>query len=102
MMEQYYEYFYVFRKNAAILPFNLPLGGQPYELVCGDANADGMVTITDVIYLQKSIAGLLMRSNTTKTNGDLYYDGVIDERDVETLMRHLVGLEETLSVVPET
>lgn len=55
---------------------------QPYEPICGDANADGMVTITDVIYLQKSISGLLWSSNITNTSGDLYYDGVIDERDV--------------------
>ena len=100
--KQFYGYFYVFGENVAILPPCMLLGGQHYEPICGDANADGMVTITDVIYLQKSIAGLLWSSNTTKTSGDLYYDGVMDERDVEILLRYLVGLEETLPVVPET
>lgn len=100
--KQFYGYFYVFGENVAILPPCMMLGGQPYEPICGDANADGMVTITDVIYLQKSIAGLLWSSNTTNTSGDLYYDGVVDERDVEILLRYLVGLEETLPVVPET
>ena len=100
--KQFYGYFYVFGENVAILPPCMMLGGQPYEPMCGDANADGMVTITDVIYLQKSIAGLLWSSNTTNTSGDLYYDGVVDERDVEILLRYLVGLEETLPVVPET
>lgn len=100
--KQLYGYFYVFEENVAVLPPVMMLSGQPYEPICGDANADGMVTITDVIYLQKSIAGLLLRSNTMDTSGDLYYDGVMDERDVETLLRYLVGLEETLPVVPET
>lgn len=102
LARQYYGYFYVFGENVAIMTPEGMYAGQPYEPICGDANADGMVTITDVIYLQKSVAGLLLRSNTTDTSGDLYYDGVIDERDAEILLRYLVGLEETLPVVPET
>lgn len=102
MARQNYGYFYIFGEKVHMMSYDQPLGMQPYEPICGDANADGMVTITDVIYLQKSIAGLLLRSNTTDTNGDLYYDGVMDERDVEILLRYLVGLEETLPVVPET
>lgn len=102
MARQNYGYFYVFGEKVHMMSYDQPLEMQPYEPICGDANADGMVTITDVIYLQKSVAGLLLRSNTMDTSGDLYYDGVIDERDVEILLRYLVGLEETLPVVPET
>lgn len=50
--KQLYGYFYVFEENVAVLPPLMVLGQQPYEPICGDANADGMVTITDVIYLK--------------------------------------------------
>lgn len=95
-----YGYFYVF-KDAVHLVEIQGLGSgvsAPVSSIAGDINADGKVTIIDAIQLRKGIIGKLLYSSADL---DIYKDNVLDEQDCEYLLRYLVGLEESLPVIPE-
>jgi hypothetical protein len=95
-----YGYFYVFGDKVHFMnTFAGPIGGG-VSRVTGDANSDGQVNILDVVYLKKAISGKVLYSTSYQGNSDVYQDNTVDDLDAEYLLRYLVGLEESLPVVP--
>jgi hypothetical protein len=96
-----YGYFYVFGDKVQFM--NVAggnIGGGSVSRVMGDANSDGQVNILDVVYLKKAISGKILYSTSYQGNSDVYQDNTVDDLDAEYLLRYLVGLEESLPVVP--
>lgn len=98
-----YGYFYVFEDTVHFVEIQGLSGGSsaPISSIVGDINVDGKVTIIDAVQLKKAIAGKLLYSSPTNYF-DIYKDNMLNDQDFECLMRYLIGLEESLPVIPET
>lgn len=62
----------------------------------GDMDLDGEVSLADAVLLQKLLLKQTNAAEIQRKNGDCYADGILDSRDVVSLMRFLVGLTDTL------
>ena len=67
----------------------------------GDMNADGMISLMDVIYLQKMNANVLDRTEERVRTAECCADGVINAADVSALLRYIVRFVDALPVIPE-
>jgi len=63
------------------------------SLVAGDVNADGAVTMGDVLSLRRFLAGMI---SALSGDGDVNLDGAVNMKDVLLLRRFMAGLEQTL------
>ncbi len=61
--------------------------------VCGDANGDGIVSLSDVSLLQRYVAGMEV---TVFPGADVNGDGAITVSDINILTRYLAGMIRTL------
>ena len=66
------------------------------NIVCGDANQDGLVNNKDVAYIACSLVGKVTLSEQGKLSADVNGDGKLDNKDVAKLARYLVGKETTI------
>ncbi len=73
--------------------------GDP-EVFCGDINLDGQITLLDVVYLNKGIAGSVILSAEQNANADTCADGVINASDAGALLKYVVEAIEVLPVNP--
>lgn len=68
------------------------------SVLYGDVNLDGKIEITDVVMLNKAIAGTVILNVQQQQNSDCNADQVLTVNDALTLLRFLVKLESTLPV----
>ena len=69
-----------------------PAPTEASSIVYGDADGDGDVTILDVTYIQRSIAGVPMSKTINTLNADVDGDGDISIIDATLIQRFMVGL----------
>lgn len=69
-----------------------PAPTEASTIVYGDADGDGEVTILDVTYIQRSMAGVPMSKTINKLNADVDGDGDISIIDATLIQRFMVGL----------
>lgn len=68
------------------------------DLLSGDVNLDGNVTITDVIKLSKALQGADYLTTDSTVTADAFYDELINTMDALTIMKFLVHIETALPV----
>lgn len=64
------------------------------DVVPGDVNGDGERTNADVIYLARSLLGLVTLNDSQKSAADVNDDGIVSNADVIRLARVLIGLDQ--------
>ena len=64
----------------------------------GDADGDGEITVLDVTYLQRVLAGAKDKDATVEKLGDVDGDGDLTSIDVTKLQRWLLGLNQDLKI----
>ena len=64
------------------------------NVVPGDVNGDGERTNADVIYLARSLLGLVTLDDSQKSAADLNGDGIVSNAEVIRLARILIGLDQ--------
>ena len=69
-----------------------PAPTEASSIVYGDADGDGEVTILDVTYIQRSIAGVPMSKTINTLNADVDGDGDISIIDATLIQRFMVGI----------
>ncbi|MBQ7014133.1 MAG: hypothetical protein IJN11_09530 [Oscillospiraceae bacterium] len=73
---------------------------EPVEGLCGDVNQDGIVSIVDVIQINRTILGSETLTTEQQALADAYQDGTVTSKDSLTILKHLVSLIETLPITP--
>lgn len=66
----------------------------------GDINLDSIVSMIDVVYLNKGLAGTIKMNEQQLVNADCVSDDTIDANDATILLQYIVELIDTLPVVP--
>ncbi|MGN1129884.1 MAG: dockerin type I repeat-containing protein [Ruminococcus sp.] len=74
---------------SAMAVFAAPEQGS--DLVIGDADLDGEVTIKDVTCIQKVLAGINEKPDSFDYVADVTGDGKVDIRDVTTIQLYING-----------
>ncbi|MBQ7012309.1 MAG: cellulose 1,4-beta-cellobiosidase [Oscillospiraceae bacterium] len=69
-----------------------PTSSDPVDVLYGDANCDGTVSIVDVIFLNKSVMGTEKLSAQGKINADVDLNGDADAGDSLNILKSLVDL----------
>lgn len=65
---------------------------DPADIVYGDVNEDGKVTIIDVVMLNKKLMGAETLTETAEVNADVNLDGGLDAIDSLNILKSLVKL----------
>ena len=73
-------------------PTQAPTDSSVPSVLYGDADGDGEVTILDVTYIQRSMAGVPMSKTINELNADVDGDGDISIIDATLIQRFMVGL----------
>lgn len=68
--------------------------------LCGDVNMDGVVSMTDLVMLNKSVAKIVILNADQTANADCCSDTVISTQDASALLRFLVLAIKTLPITP--
>ena len=71
------------------------------DVVYGDINLDGAISLLDVIFINKYLANALDLSDVQMKNADCCNDGAVNGADVTALLKHIVRIVEQLPVIPE-
>lgn len=74
---------------SAMAVFAAPEQGS--DLVIGDTDLDGEITIKDATFVQKVLAGLNEKPDSFDYVADVTGDGEIDVRDVTSIQRYVNG-----------
>lgn len=75
--------------------------GKPLDVLYGDTNLDGSISMVDVVYLNKYNAGSLKFNDQQMANADCLFDNVINSADSTALLKYTVKKLDTLPVIPE-
>lgn len=73
----------------------------PTGNVCGDVNLDGVISMVDLVYLNKRTAGLIVLNEEQLANADCVSDGNLTSADASALLKFLVRLVDALPVISE-
>ena len=73
----------------------------PEDVTIGDVNLDGTVSLLDVVYLNKSLAGSITLSEKASANAECVIDGEINSLDATALLQYQVEKLTSLPVYPE-
>jgi hypothetical protein len=75
-------------------------GTYDFDVLYGDVNLDGKVSILDVIYLNKALANAILLNDEQTANANCCQDadGRVNAADATVLLRFIVQLEKTLPV----
>ncbi len=68
----------------------------------GDVNLDGDIDVLDVIMLNKNLLGGVSLNDEQTDAADAFNDSLIDSTDSLCIMKHIIGLLETIPVAPDT
>ncbi len=71
----------------------------PDDVVFGDVNLDGTITMIDMVYLNKYSANVLELNKQQLNNADCLYDGTITGGDASALLKFLIEAIDALPVV---
>lgn len=71
---------------------------EPGEVLIGDTNLSGDISMVDLVYLNKFNAGLLTFNDQQKINAQCYDDDTINNADADALMKFLLGKYSVLPV----
>lgn len=74
---------------------------QPDDAIIGDVNLDGTISLIDVVYLNKSIAGSVTLNDDALVNAECVTDGSINGLDATALLKYTVESIKSLPVLPE-
>ena len=74
------------------------VGDDSYNVLVGDVNIDGKVDITDVIYLNKYIAGIITFNDEQLKAANCYSDNIVNGSDLIALLRYIMELEKELPI----
>jgi hypothetical protein len=67
----------------------------------GDVNLDGTVSLVDLIYLNKALAGSVTLNEQQTLNADCCYDGKSNNADSTALLKYTIESIKELPVFPE-
>ena len=73
---------------------------QTSPAVFGDMNADGLITLIDVLYLNKYVAGTITISDNQKALADVCSDGTINSSDASVLLQYTIEAITSIPVIP--
>lgn len=68
---------------------------------CGDVNLDGVVSLVDVVCLNKYMAGSMTLNSAALANADCCDDATVNGSDATALLKYVVESIDDLPVVPE-
>lgn len=73
----------------------------PGEVLIGDVNLDGTVSLIDLVYLNKGLAGSITLNDQQKANADCVADGegAITAADATALMKYIIESIDSLPVI---
>ncbi|MDD5923922.1 MAG: InlB B-repeat-containing protein [Clostridia bacterium] len=66
------------------------------EIILGDVNLDGKVTMEDVVMAQKKVALIIELNEIQTTNADVDYDGIITMLDITLIQKYIAKLISSL------
>ncbi len=94
MNARYEDGYLVFETDHFSVYLLVQLGAEVDLAICGDADGDGKVTITDVTVIQRTLAGIESNADpdVIARNGDVDGNGKTEAYDVTLIQRKLVGL----------
>lgn len=94
MNARYEDGYLVFETDHFSVYLLVQLGAEVDIAICGDADGDGKVTITDVTVIQRTLAGIESNADpdVIARNGDVDGNGKTEAYDVTLIQRKLVGL----------
>ncbi len=72
----------------------------PENVRYGDVNMDGIVSLIDVVMLNKSLAGAVTLNDAQKLNAECCLDGKLNSSDVTALLQFVVELVKALPIQP--
>lgn len=75
-------------------------GGDVKGAVIGDVNLDGSVSLVDVVYLNKGLAGSVKMNEQQNINAECVSDGKLSSLDATALLKFCVESIKTLPVAP--
>ena len=82
-------------KTTASTPIDVP------DVMYGDVNLDGTVSLVDLIYLNKALAGSVTLNEQQTLNADCCYDGKSNNADSTALLKYTIESIKELPVFPE-
>lgn len=76
---------------------------EPTEIIpaIGDVNLDGQISLRDVVYVKKIIAGTMQANEEQTALADCCADGRLNASDATALLEYILEMVETLPVTPE-
>ena len=72
-----------------------------FDVLYGDVNLDGKISILDQIYISKSLAKIITLNQQQIMNADCCKDNMILSSDASILLKYLIRNIEELPVIPE-
>ncbi|MGN0592789.1 MAG: dockerin type I domain-containing protein [Ruminococcus sp.] len=72
----------------------------PDDVLYGDVNADGIVSLIDVVILNKYLANAVTLNATQLANAECCVDGKLNSADVTALLKFIVELIDVLPIQP--
>ena len=77
------------------------VSGEKPEVLIGDVNLDGTVSLIDLVYLNKGLAGSITLNDQQKANADCVADGegAITAADATALMKYIIESIDSLPVI---
>lgn len=73
----------------------------PEDVLIGDVNLDGIVSMLDLVYLNKKLASIIELNESATSNAECCADGNVNSSDASALLKFLVLSIKTLPVIPE-
>ncbi len=94
MNARYEDGYLVFETDHFSIYLLVQLGAEVDLAICGDADGDGKVTITDATVIQRTLAGIKSNADpdVIARNGDVDGNGKPDALDATLIQRKLAGL----------
>lgn len=74
--------------------------GPAPDVLIGDVNLDGSVSLVDVVYLNKGLAGSVQLNAQQKINAECVSDGAVGAADATALLKYCVESIDSLPVIP--
>lgn len=72
---------------------------DPEVIKYGDLNLDGSISVVDIVYLNKYIAGIIKFNGQQTANGNCFKDNAVDYNDAGALLEFLAQKIDSLPVV---
>lgn len=75
-------------------------GSSAEASLIGDANADGKISMVDLVHINKFVAKLVVFNEVQTLNADCYADGIVNGSDAAALLQYLLSVINSLPVQP--